>query len=154
MKTMTIYAKDGNNGYIMPVKVILNTIGPDTPIGTFKTYEKYRWKFMHDNIYCQFCARFYQGFLMHSLIYMDSPDSYHFEAGSYNYHGKRRSDGCVRLTAGDAAWLYNNCPTGTTITIYDDEWVMGPLDRPAIEWAIPMDQNYDPTDPAIAAQNT
>ena len=52
-------------------------------------------------------------------------------------------------TAGDAAWLFNNCATGTEITIYNDEWVMGPLDRPAIEWAIPMNQNYDPTDPAI-----
>ena len=149
MKTLTVYTRDGANGYIIPYKVFLTTIGPDTPIGTYKTYVKYRWKFMHDNIYCQYCARFYQGFLMHSLIYMDAPDSYHFEAGSYNYHGKRSSDGCVRLTAGDAAWLFNNCATGTEITIYNDEWVMGPLDRPAIEWAIPMNQNYDPTDPAI-----
>ena len=153
MKTLTVYTRDGENGYIIPYKVFLTTVGDDTPIGTYKTYVKYRWKFMHDNIYCQFCARFYNGFLMHSLIYQDSPDSYHFEPGSYNEHGKRRSDGCVRLTAGDAAWLYNNCPTGTSITIYNDEWIMGPLDRPAIEWAIPMTQNYDPTDPAITGQS-
>ena len=152
MKTLTVYTKDGANGYIIPYKVFLTTIGPDTPLGTYNTYVKYRWKFMHDNIYCQYLARFYQGYLMHSLIYFDKPDSYHFDAGSYNYHGKRSSDGCVRLTAGDAAWLYNNCPTGTSITIYEDEWVMGPLDRPAIEWAIPADQNYDPTDPVILGQ--
>ena len=149
MKTLTVYTKDGANGYIIPYKVFLTTIGPDTPLGTYNTYVKYRWKFMHDNIYCQYLARFYQGFLMHSLIYFDKPDSYHFDAGSYNYHGKRSSDGCVRLTAGDAAWLYNNCPTGTSITIYEDYWVMGPFDRPAIEWAIPANQNYDPTDPVV-----
>ncbi len=149
MKTLTVYTKDGDNGYIIPYKVFLTTVGDDTPLGTFNTYEKYRWKFMHDNIYCQYSARFYKGFLMHSLIYLDEPDSYHFDAGSYNEHGKRRSEGCVRLTAEDAAWLYNNCSLGTQITIYEDYWVMGPLDRPAIAWAIPEDQTYDPTDPAI-----
>ena len=153
MKTLTVYTRDGENGYIIPYKVFLTTVGDATPLGTYNTYVKYRWKFMHDNIYCQYLARFYNGYLMHSLIYEDVPDSYHFEAGSYNYHGKRRSDGCVRLTAADAAWLYNNCPTGTSITIYEDYWVMGPLDRPAIEWAIPMNQNYDPTDPAITGIN-
>ena len=149
MKTLTIYTKDGDNGYIIPYKVFLVTIGPDTPIGTFKTYAKYRWKFMHDNIYCQYLCRFKDGFLLHSVIYMDQPDSYHMDAGSYNYLGKIYSDGCVRMRSGDAAWIYNNCPTGTQITIYNDEWVTGPFDRPAIEQAIPMTQNYDPTDPAI-----
>lgn len=149
MKTLTVYAKDGKNGFIMPVKVILTTVGPATPIGTYKTYQKYRWKFMHDNIYCQYLARFYNGFLLHSAIYEDAPDSYHFNAGTYNYMGKIQSDGCVRMVAGDAAWVYEHCKTGTEITIYNDEWTTGPFDRPAIEQAIPMDQNYDPTDPEV-----
>ncbi|MDO4438878.1 MAG: L,D-transpeptidase family protein [Eubacteriales bacterium] len=151
MKTLTVYAKDGDNGYIIPAKVILTTIGPATPIGTFKIYQKYRWKFMHDNIYCQYSSRFYNGFLLHSIIYEDEPDSYHLNAGTYNYHGKIQSDGCVRMLSGDAAWIFNNCKNGTEITIYEDEYIMGPFDRPAIEQAIPMDQNYDPTDPEIVA---
>ncbi|MDO4962076.1 MAG: L,D-transpeptidase family protein, partial [Eubacteriales bacterium] len=102
MKTMTIYGKDGENGYIMPVKVILNTIGPDTPIGTFKTYEAFRWKYMHDTdeygpLYCQFLLRFKNGFLLHSIIYANVADSYHLLADTYNQLGKNQSDGCVRM---------------------------------------------------------
>lgn len=152
MKTMTIYAKDGNNGYIMPVKVILNTIGPDTPIGTFKTYEKYRWKFMHDDIYCQFLLRFKDGFILHSIIYRPQPNSYCLEASTYNYLGKNQSDGCVRMTSGDAYWVYTHCGVGTQVTIYEDEWSTGPFDRPAIQQGIPFDQKYDPTDPVIVEQ--
>ncbi len=152
MKTMTIYAKDGDNGYIMPVKVILNTIGPDTPIGTFTTYEKYRWKFMHDDIYCQYLLRFKDGYILHSIIYQPEPDIYCLDASTYNYLGKNQSDGCVRMTSGDAYWVYTNCGVGTTVEIYEDEISPGPFDRPAIQQAIPFDQNYDPTDPVIVQQ--
>ncbi len=155
MKTLTVYGKDGDNGYIMPVKVILTTIGNATPIGTFKTYEAFRWKYMHDAeggaYYCQYLLRFKNGFILHSIIYQGQADSHHLIADTYNELGKNRSDGCVRMLSGDAAWVYNNCGLGTQVTIYNDEWVVGPLDRPAIEQAIPRTQNYDPTDPVIIA---
>lgn len=150
MKCMTVFTKDGDNGYIIPYKVFLVTIGGATPTGTFKTYEPHRWKFMHDDIYVQFLMRYKAGgFCIHSIIYQGAPDSYHLTASTYNQLGKNQSDGCIRLTSGDAAWLYNNCGAGTPVTIYIDEWVMGPFDRPAIEKGIPNDQNYDPTDPVI-----
>ena len=153
MKTLTVYTRDGENGYILPVKVILTTIGSATPIGTFKTYEAYRWKYMHaaegGAIYCQYLLRFYNGYILHSIIYQSAADSYHLVADTYNQLGKNQSDGCVRMLSGDAAWVYTNCGVGTQVTIYEDEWVTGPFDRPAIEQAIPRTQNYDPTDPVI-----
>ncbi|MDO5140025.1 MAG: L,D-transpeptidase family protein [Eubacteriales bacterium] len=153
MKTMTVYAKDGDNGYIIPVKVILNTVGNDTPVGTFKTYEAYRWKYMHDAeggaYYCQFLLRFKNGFLLHSVIYQGAADPHKLLADTYNQLGKNQSDGCVRMRTCDAEWVYKNCGVGTEVTIYEDELVPGPLDRPAIEQAIPRTQNYDPTDPVI-----
>ncbi len=153
MKTLTVYAKDGDNGYIIPVKVILTTIGNDTPLGTYKTYEAYRWKYMHaaddGAIYCQYLLRFKNGYILHSIIYQGAADSYHLVADTYNQLGKNQSDGCVRMLSGDAAWVYTNCGVGTQVTIYNDEWVTGPFDRPAIEQAIPRTQNYDPTDPVI-----
>lgn len=153
MKTLTVYAKDGSNGYIIPVKVILTTIGKDTPLGTFKTYEAYRWKYMHaaegGAYYCQYLLRFKNGYILHSIIYQGAADSYKLIADTYNQLGKNQSDGCVRMLSGDAAWVYTNCGVGTQVTIYEDEWVTGPFDRPAIEQAIPRTQNYDPTDPVI-----
>ena len=156
MKTLTVYTKDGDNGYIIPYKVILTTIGDATPIGTFKTYEAYRWKYMHDAeggaYYCQFLLRFKNGFILHSIIYQSAPDPYHLIADTYNMLGKNQSDGCVRMLSGDAAWVYNNCGVGTQVEIYRDEWVPGPLDRPAIQQAIPRDQKFDPTDPVIISK--
>ena len=153
MKTLTVYTKDGDNGYILPVKVILTTIGNDTPLGTYKTYEAYRWKYMHaadgGAIYCQYLLRFKNGYILHSIIYQGAADSYHLVADTYNQLGKNQSDGCVRMLSGDAAWVYTNCGVGTQVTIYNDEWITGPFDRPAIEQAIPRTQNYDPTDPVI-----
>lgn len=151
MKCMTVYTKDGDNGYIIPFKVFLVTIGSATPTGEYKTYEAHRWKYMHDEIYVQFLMRYKaNGFCIHSIIYEGAPDSHHLLAATYNQLGKNQSDGCIRLLSGDAAWLYNNCGEGTPVEIYNNAWVTGPYDRPAIEKGIPMDQNYDPTDPVLA----
>ena len=98
--------------------------GKETPLGTYKFYAKYRWKYMHDDpngrgIYCQFLNRFYNGYLVHSLIYKDKADSYHFDPDSYNNLGAQSSDGCIRLKASEAQWVYENCPNGTQITMFE-----------------------------------
>lgn len=151
MKTMTIYTKNPDTGdYTLPYKVFLCTIGSATPTGTFKTYEAHRWKYMHDDLYVQYLLRYKAGgFCIHSIIYEPAEGSYNLVANTYNELGKNFSDGCIRLTSGDAAWVYENCGEGASLTIYQDEWVMGPFDRPAIEQAIPLMQRYDPTDPVV-----
>ena len=147
--TMYIMAKDGANGYIIPYKTFMSTDGPATPVGTFKTYVKYRWKIMHDNIYCQFLSRFKDGYIIHSLIYYDKADSNRLDASTYNYIDDARSDGCLRLRAGDAAWVYYNTKMNTPVTIYNDPTNKGPVEKDAIEQPIPANQTYDPTDPIM-----
>lgn len=151
-KTMYIMAKDGDNGYIIPFKTFMSACGPDTPLGSYKTYAKYRWKFMHDDIYCQYLSRFYQGFIIHSLLYYDSPSPYALDAITYNYIDDAVSGGCIRLRAMDCEWVYTNCPMGTEVVIYEDKWNKGPVEKDAIEQAIPRDQNYDPTDSTVIAE--
>ena len=56
--------------------------------------------------------------------------------------------GCVRLTVEDAKWIYDNCPSGTYVEIYDSE-DPGPLGKPE---ALKLDadspnKGWDPTDP-------
>jgi len=155
MKCMTIYTADENGNFTIPYKVFLCTIGSSTPIGEFKLYEPHRWKFMHDDIYVQYLIRYKNpGFCIHSIIYRPTEGSYNLIASTYNQLGKNYSDGCIRLLSGDAAWLYNNCGAGTKLIIYNDEWIMGPFDRPAIEMAIPETQRWDPTDPVVIADQT
>ena len=150
MKTMTIYARDDAGKYTIPYKVFLCTIGSATPIGEFKLFERYNWKFMHDDIYVQYLQRYKTpGFCIHSIIYYPTEGSYMLRANSYNELGKNKSDGCIRLKSGDCAWFYSHLSTGSVVQIYSDEWSTGPFDRPCIEQAIPLAQNWDPSDPVV-----
>ena len=152
MNTTTIYVADGANGYIIPLKSFLCSCGDDTPIGTFKTPEKYRWRLMNSGVSCQYATRLGPGlsFLLHSIIY-DVQNINTMHADTYNYLGVAHSAGCIRFTSGDAKWIYDHCPIGTTVQVYNSP-IAGPYDRPTIAAVIPSTQTWDPTDPVAVAQ--
>ncbi len=150
LNCLTVYAKDGDNGYILPVKSMLTSVGDDTPIGTFRTPEKYRWRFMVNGTYTQYATRITQGFLFHSITYETTKEDTLITPG-YNMLGVTRSLGCVRLNAWNAKWVYDNCKIGTEGVIYNDAAAPGPFFKPYQVW-IPADQKYDPTDPKFAGQ--
>ena len=149
---LTIYAQDGANGFIIPVKSFLTSCGDDTPIGVFRTPEKYRWRLMINDVYTQYATRLGAGLsiLMHSIIY-DAPNPYTVWASTYNNLGIARSAGCIRLTTADAKWIYDNCALGTTVEVYNS-LVPGPFERPAIPFEIPFEQTWDPTDPSVTSE--
>ena len=149
-RTMYVLAQDASGNFTIPYKTLMVTVGDDTPIGSFSIYEKYRWHFMHTDCYCQFLSRFKGHFLLHSLLYT-RPDYNTMDAIYYNYMDDSMSGGCVRLRAVDCAWIYNNCPNGTTVTIYNNKWDKGPIEKDAIQQAIPRNQTFDPTDPLVTA---
>ena len=71
-------------------------------------------------------------------------------AYKYNLLGQQASEGCIRLRMGDAYWIYQNCPIGTPVTIYDSS-DPGPLGKPTYK-KIPASMTVDPTDPQYASQ--
>ncbi len=145
LNCLTVYAKDGDNGYIIPVKAMLTSVGDDTPIGTFQTPEKYRWRLMVNDTYTQYATRITQGFLLHSITY-GSPNEMDLLTVGYNGLGVTRSLGCVRLTCENSKWIYDNCSLGTSVQIYEDPLVASPFDKPEL---IPISeqQTWDPSDP-------
>ena len=147
LNCLTVYAKDGNNGYILPVKAMLTSVGDDTPIGTFYTPEKYRWRLMVNDTYTQYATRITQGFLLHSITY-EEPDINKLMTVGYNGLGVTRSLGCVRLTCENSKWIYDNCALGTAVTIYEDPNVASPFDVPELV-PLSFEQTWDPTDPLI-----
>ncbi len=149
LNCMTVYAKDGENGYIIPVKAMLTSVGDDTPIGTFYTPEKYRWRLMVNDTYTQYATRLTagKGFLFHSITY-ETTDPKTLITGGYNRLGVTRSLGCIRLTCANAKWVYDNCKLGTKVEIYEDTATPGPFFKPYHLW-IPETQTWDPSDPAI-----
>lgn len=152
MNTMTVFVQDGGNGYIIPLKTFLTSTGDDTPLGSFRTPEKYRWRLMNSGVYAQYATRLGGGlpFLMHSIIY-DRPDTYTAWASTYNHMGVARSAGCIRLLSADAKWIYDHCGIGTTVEVYNNP-IPGPYDRPTIAAEIPFAQTWDPTDPNVTAE--
>ena len=145
MSCVTVYAKDGNNGYIIPVVAFACSPGSATPTGTFYTSDKYRWQQLYGAM-GQWCTRITGHILFHSPPYT-SKNNRTLWAKEYNKLGTWASQGCVRLRSGDAKWLYDNCASRTKVTIYNSS-TPGPLGKP--EYAkIPLSQNWDPTDPTV-----
>ena len=145
---VTVYAKDGSNGYIIPAKTFTCSVGlssTPTPTGTFYTPDKYRWHTLMGPSYGQYCTRINGGILFHSVAGYNMT-SYNIRARDYNKLGSPASHGCVRLTVRDAKWIYDNCKLGTKVTISD--YAATPFDKPATI-KIPASQNWDPTDPNI-----
>ncbi len=149
--TVTIYAKDGSNGYIIPVVAFACSVGKSstpTAKGTYTVGSKYRWKLLMGPSYGQYATAVsgQSGVYFHSVAGVNMT-SYNISASDYNMLGSAASHGCIRLNVRDAKWIYDNVPTGSTIYIYDSS-TAGPLGKPSTI-KIPSTQNWDPTDPAI-----
>jgi len=141
--TVTIYKKQKDGSY-EPTKVMLcSTGGSRTPLGTFNTSTKYRWRSLYFGVYGQYATRIYGSILFHSVPYT-RPNPATLQKGEYEKLGTSASHGCVRLAAEDVKWIYDNCGYGTKVTIYSSK-DPGPLGKPK---AIPYPKytGYDPTD--------
>lgn len=145
MSCVTVYAKDGNNGYIIPVVAFACSPGSATPTGTFYTPQKYRWRELY-GAQGQWCTRITGHVLFHSPPYSRF-DNHTLWAKEYNKLGTWASAGCVRLRSGDAKWIYDNCKLKTKVKIYNSSNA-GPLGKPKYA-KIPLSQNWDPTDPTV-----
>lgn len=146
---VTVYEKDEAGEYTVPVKAILCSTGLHnaTPKGTFKLSSKYIWRELYGGVYGQYASRITGGVLFHSVPYA-SKNKATLSVTKYNKLGQQASMGCVRLTVADAKWIYDNCPSGTYVEIYDSE-DPGPLGKPE---ALKLDadspnKGWDPTDP-------
>lgn len=144
---VTVYAKDGKNGYIIPVKAFPCSAGNATPITTAWTPAKYRWHALNGNCYGQWCTRIKQGFLFHSVMYGQAKNTT-LSVSNYNKLGTTASHGCIRLRAGDAKWIYDNCKLKTKVIIYNSS-NPGPLGKPSAV-KLPKWHKWDPTDPTAS----
>ncbi|MEG2774223.1 MAG: L,D-transpeptidase, partial [Acetivibrio sp.] len=114
--TITIYEKDKKGEYSVPIRAMLCSPGWDTPLGSFKTPEKYRWRLLMGDVWGQYSTRINKGVLFHSVWYYDKDPST-LSNIQFNKLGTVCSHGCVRVNVEDAKWIYDNCPVGTTVTI-------------------------------------
>ena len=141
--TVTVYKRQADGSY-KPVKAMLCSSGGNlTPLGTYRTTVKYRWRQLLYNVWGQYSTRIVGQILFHSIPY------YRLNAGTlmkgqFEKLGSTASHGCVRLSAADTKWIYDNCSLGTRVTIYESK-NPGPLGKPD-PTPYPTYTGFDPTD--------
>lgn len=148
---ITVYTSDENGEYTVPYKAMICSTGlyNATPRGTFHLSTKYLWRELYGKVYGQYATMITGGVLFHSVPYYKKSKSA-LCTEKYNKLGQQASMGCVRLTVEDAKWIADNCPSGTTVEIYDDD-DPGPLGKPEaahIDTDSP-NKGWDPTDPDV-----
>ncbi|MBO5387155.1 MAG: L,D-transpeptidase [Lachnospiraceae bacterium] len=137
---VTVYKGD------TPIRAMVCSAGESTPEGTFFMQMQWDWLALIEGQYGRYCSQISGDYLFHSVPY-NSMDIYDLDTEMYNQLGTLCSHGCIRLTIEDAKWIYDNCTTGTEITIYSDV-VPGPMGKPDV-CDIPTDQTWDPTDEMV-----
>ncbi|GEM_PF-125212 len=146
---VTVYALDSDGYYTKPVKAMVCSVGKDdgTPTGTYETSDKHTWCSLVGGVYGQYAYRIDGQIMFHSVPYY-SMNKGDLETEEYNKLGEAASLGCIRLAVADAKWIYDNCPSGTLVTIYDSPYE-GPLGKPVAEILDTEDirSKWDPTDP-------
>ena len=165
--TVTVYKKDGSGNYTVPLRAMVCSTaraGYNTPISINVSGERFHsawraeWCYMVDGSYGRYAISIdtslapdpYDrwGIMFHSVCYF-SQNINNLEYDEYNKLGDVASLGCIRMCVRDEKWLYDNCPEGFPIIIYDDTSSPGPLGKPD---AIRIDtsderRGWDPTDP-------
>lgn len=143
--TVTVY-RHTKKGKYKPYKAFVCSSGKATPVGTFSLGERYRWHELMGPSYGQYCTRIYRGFLFHSVWYYKTSKNTQSYA-QFNRLGTTASHGCIRLTVADSKWIYDNCPFGTKVVIYNSSKA-GPLGKPKAQ-KLSGHMGWDPTDPDI-----
>ncbi len=165
MCCVTVYGQDANGNYTVPVTAFPCSVGREGhetplttvyPVGRFHSDWRADWCLMIDNSYGRYAIHINTevvdpalwGYMFHSVCYFGI-DQTNLEYEEYNKLGGPASLGCIRLCVRDEKWLYDNCPEGFPIIIYDDYTSPGPLGKPdpiridVDDWR----RGWDPTDP-------
>jgi len=149
-QAVTVYGKDSNGEYTVPVKALICSTGIETPTGgVYPTLNKWRWKGLMGNVYGQYSTQIVRGILFHSVPYLTKGDKSSLEWWAYDRLGTYASAGCVRLTVEGAKWIYENCPLGTKVEFYSSS-NPGPLGKPSAQKISDKPdyvKGWDPTDP-------
>ena len=149
--TVTVYSKDADGNYTVPVRAMVCSTGRATPhSGVYRTPNKARWGVLIGPVWGQYCTRITGQILFHSVPYLKECDPSSLEYWEYDRLGTQRSMGCIRLTVADAQWIFYNCPLGTSVEFYSDPSNPGPLGKPGIQPVTAAGDPYrgwDPTDP-------
>lgn len=120
------YALDASGEYTILVREMICSTGTTSDPTPLKTCtmpgKKARWGYFPKwGSHAQYLVRIDAYNAFHSVLYSTANEMTLVES-SYKKLGERASHGCVRLLVHDAKWIYDNCPAGTIVTVYEGEY--------------------------------
>lgn len=99
------------------IKAMNASIGKKVKADKYKLKESYTWRNTDENCWNKYNYRYSTTGWIQSADYSDK-FSWTLVSDSYNKIGKRQSDDAnIKLYAGDASWIFNNCAEGTVIKV-------------------------------------
>lgn len=143
---VTAYTYDLNGEYTVPVRAMVCSCGLNgaTITGDFNIYFTQEWNPLYNDVYGYYVSGISGDYLFHSVpFYTASSDT--LEVEEFNKLGTEASLGCVRMAVADTKWIYENCPVGTEVIIYESEDA-GPLGKPDTIKITDFSCGWDPTD--------
>lgn len=148
-QVVTIYGKDSEGNYTVPVKAMVCSTGTATPkSGVYSIPARWEWLRLKGYVWGHYSTQITGNILFHSVPYLTKGDPASLEYWEYDKLGTYASAGCVRLMVKDAKWIFNNCANGTKVEFYSDP-NPGPLGKPTAKkissYPEPL-RNWDPTD--------
>jgi len=146
--TVNVYMMNENGEYALPAAAMVCSTGTATPAGTFHIGNKTEWRSLFGGVFGQYAIDITGDILFHSVPYF-TQEKNNLEYEEYNKLGTAASLGCIRLCVRDVKWIYDTCPSGTLVEIYDEAGVPGPLGKPEPVHIDTSDsrKGWDPTDP-------
>lgn len=149
-QVVTIYKKDAQGNYTVPVKAMVCSTGKATPTsGVYSIPARWEWLRLMGHVYGHYSTQIKGDILFHSVPYLEKGNPASLEYWEYDKLGTYASAGCVRLTVQDAKWLFYNCGNGTKVEFYSSS-NPGPLGKPSAKKISSYPdylRNWDPTDP-------
>ena len=120
------FTYDEEGLYTVLVREMICSTGTEknpTPLGTtIMPKKRARWGYFPTwDSHAQYLTRIDSANAFHSVLYT-APDESTLSVKSFEALGTPASHGCVRLLVSDAKWIYDNCPAGTIITVYEGEY--------------------------------
>ena len=126
LNCLTVYTKDNNGEYTVPVKAMICSTGPYTPpCGKYpkSVYKipgtKWEWGYLQGNVWGHYVTQITGNILFHSVPYT-AKNSSSLEYWEFDKLGTSASAGCIRLQIKDSKWIFDNIPGGTYVEFYQD----------------------------------
>ena len=146
---VTVYGKDSEGKYTVPVRAMICSTGTKTPAPGSSYTVKYKWQWLglFNDVYGRYVTQINGNILFHSVPYTEKYNNASLEYWEYDKLGTKASLGCIRLQLKDAKWIYDNVAKGSIVEFYSDN-NPGPLGKPSISpiSGNEANRNWDPTD--------